>query len=169
MSSEFHEIQPDQMSQNPFRLLREDWMLITAGTLAVYNTMTASWGGFGFLWDKNVCFCVIRPQRYTYQFVDKSEYFTFSFFEEKYRHVLDFCGSKSGRHVNKAAATGITPVENPPGAVYFAEAKLVIVGKKIYYQDLLPQHFLDPIIPRFYPKQDYHRMFIGEVIKCLSK
>ncbi len=168
-NSEFREIHSEQITINPFTLIGEGWMLITAGTLSAYNTMTASWGGFGYLWEKNVCFCVIRPQRYTREFVEKSAYFTLSYFAEKYRNVLEFCGYHSGRKVNKAIATGLTPVENPSGVVYFNEAHLVIVGKKIYFQDLQPQNFLDAGIARFYPKQDYHRMFIGEVIKCLTK
>lgn len=169
MPSQFIEIAPRHISENVFKLIGSDWMLITAGTIESLNTMTASWGGLGVLWNKNVSFCFVRPTRYTYQFMEKSESFTLSFFEEKYRYVLNFCGSKSGRDVNKISATGITPIEDISGSIYFNEARLVIICKKIYFQDLNPNNFLENDIDKNYPQKDYHRMYIGEIIKCLIK
>ena len=165
----FKEIEPELIKNNTFKLIGSDWMLITAGTLKSYNTMTAAWGGFGVFWNKKICFCVIRPQRYTYGFMERSKNWTLSFFEEKYRKALEFCGSNSGRDVDKAAMTGLTPVEVTSGTVYFAEARLVIECKKIYFQDIDPNHFIDPKIHENYPDKDYHRMYIGEIIKCLIR
>ncbi|MDO8587094.1 MAG: flavin reductase family protein [Armatimonadota bacterium] len=170
MDNGFRIIRPEEIADNPFKLVGADWMLITAGPPDAYNTMTASWGGLGVLWNKNVCWCVIRPQRYTYQFIEKAESFTLSFFEERYRSALNVCGSSSGRDVDKAAATGLTPVAATlPGATSFAQARLVIECRKIYFQDLAPEHFLDPIIHDNYPQKDYHRMYFGEVMNCLVK
>ena len=108
MAHPFVEITPAQIAENAFKAISKDWMLITAGTLASYNTMTASWGGWGHLWGRDVCFCVIRPQRHTFGFMEQASHFTLSFFDEAYRSALDFCGSRSGRDVDKAAATGLT-------------------------------------------------------------
>lgn len=168
MRNQFKEIQPEQITENVFKLIGEDWMLITAGTLKSYNTMTASWGGLGTLWGKNVCFIFIRPTRYTYEFVEKVNSFTLSFFEEKYRNVLDFCGTKSGRNVDKAKETGITPLKCDCG-VYFSESYLVIECKKIYYQDINPRFFLDKSINSNYTSRDYHRMYVGEITRVLKK
>jgi flavin reductase (DIM6/NTAB) family NADH-FMN oxidoreductase RutF len=165
----FKTIRPEDIKDNPFKVINTEWMLITAGMLKKYNMMTASWGGWGILWHKPVCFCVLRPQRYTREFMEKVSYFTLSTFDKKYRKILDFCGTQSGRDVDKMSATGLTPVEDPSGAVYFQEARLVIVLKKIYFQDIDAAHFLDPKIGENYPKKDYHRMYIGEVITCLKK
>lgn len=169
MSSNFKLIEPDQISDNTFNLIGKDWMLITAGSLQSYNMMTASWGGLGILWGKKVCFCVIRPSRYTYEFIEKAENFTLTFFEEKYRNALNFCGSKSGRDVDKAAATGLTPIEGSSGAVYFDEARLVLECKKLYYHDLDPQHFLDAGMEKNYNGSDYHRLYFGEIIQSYIK
>ena len=164
----FIEISPEAMTDNTFKLIGKDWMLVTTGTEASFNTMTAAWGGLGVLWDKKICFCVIRPTRYTYAFMEKSEGFTLSFFEERYRDVLTYCGTKSGKDVDKIAKTGLTPVfEN--GAVYFSEARLVMISRKMYIQDIVPDNFLDPGMDRFYPEKDYHRMYVGEIRKCLRK
>jgi flavin reductase (DIM6/NTAB) family NADH-FMN oxidoreductase RutF len=166
MAQDFKEIQPESLRDNVFTLIGADWMLVTAGTPESYNTMTASWGGMGVLWDKHVCFCFIRPTRHTHVFMEGSKFFTLSFFEEKYRSALNYCGSHSGRDVDKARETGITPVKGKTGAVYFDEARLVVECEKIYFQDLVPAHFLSPDIERNYPNKDYHRMYIGKIVRC---
>ena len=167
---EFNTIDPEHLKVEPFKLILKDSMLITAGPPEDYNTMTAGWGGLGALWSKHVVFCVIRPQRYTYQFMEKNEVFTCSFFDEQYRPALDFCGSHSGKDVDKAAATGLTPVAGIlPGTTTFEQAKLVLECRKIYFQDIEPKNFLDKSIHDWYPAKDYHRMYIGEVVNVLVK
>lgn len=170
MAQDFRTIEPESIQDNPFKLVGADWMLITAGPIEAYNTMTASWGGMGVLWNKNVCWCVVRPVRYTYDFIEKAETFTLSFFDEKYREALKLCGTESGRDVDKAAKTGLTPVAGSlAGTTYFEQARLVLECKKIYTQDLDPKRFLDPVIERLYPEKDYHRMYFGEIEAVLSR
>jgi len=112
---------------------------------------------------------VIRPQRHTYTFLEKSQYFTLSFFHEKYREVLKFCGARSGRDVDKMKETGITPVQTANGSVCFSEARIVIECKKVYYQDIDPKNFIDESIGKNYPDRDYHRMYIGEIVSMMIK
>jgi flavin reductase (DIM6/NTAB) family NADH-FMN oxidoreductase RutF len=169
MTDMFHEVDPNKLPDNTFKLIGDEWMLITAGGLAHYNTMTANWGGFGILWSRKVCWCVVRPQRYTFQFMEGAPAFSLSFFTKQYKKALDVCGTKSGREIDKAAETGLTPFESSPGIVSFSQARLIIECQKIYYQDLEPQHFLDTTIEKNYPIQDYHRTYFGEVRRCLSK
>jgi flavin reductase (DIM6/NTAB) family NADH-FMN oxidoreductase RutF len=155
---------------NPFTLIGREWMLITAGSLNSFNMMTASWGSLGILWGKEVAFCFIRPQRHTFKFVNENEFFTLSFFSEEYRKALEICGAYSGRNVNKVELAKLTPIEDEQyKTVFFNEARLVLVCRKIYYQDINPQNFLDSGINENYPLKDYHRMFIGEIIKVLEK
>ena len=168
MNNLFKEILASEIKDNPFKLIAQDWMLITAGTMESYNTMTASWGGMGVVWGKDMCVCFVRPSRHTYKFMEEAQTFTLSVFDEKYRDALVLCGTKSGRDMDKAAAAGITPVKSPMGGVCFAEARLVIECKKMYYHDFDPSKFLLPEIEDNYDGSDYHRMYIGEVIKCLE-
>lgn len=162
----FTEIAPQDINESAFKLIGKDWMLITAGTLDSFNTMTASWGGLGVIWNKPVCYCVIRPQRYTREFMDRGDTFTLTFFEEKHRKALEYCGSHSGKDVDKIKATGLTPVKADSGAVYFAEARIVLECRKVYFQDIDPAGFVDPTIADNYDN-DYHRLYIGEVTNCL--
>lgn len=164
----FHEINPKQISENMFQLIGDDWYLLTSGDKNGYNTMTASWGTAGILWGKPVAVSYVRPQRYTYEFMEKNDCYTLSFFDDAYRPALNFCGSKSGRDYDKAKETGLTPCF-VDGTVCFQEAKLVLVCKKMYSQDLDPSRFLVPEIEKNYANRDYHRMYIGEILKVYSK
>ena len=105
----FREISVEELKDNPFTLINKDWMLITAGNREKHNTMTASWGGVGELWGRYVSTIYIRPQRYTLEFVEREDYYSLCFFGPEYRQALNLCGSKSGREVDKDAATGLTP------------------------------------------------------------
>ena len=64
---------------------------------------------------------------------------------------------------------GFTPAFTDNGAVYFEEADLVIVCKKLYYDDFKPDNFLDERIKDNYNPDDYHRIYIGEIIEALKK
>ncbi|MBN2662760.1 MAG: flavin reductase [Bacteroidales bacterium] len=157
----------DNLKESATNLIANKWMLITAGTKEKHNTMTASWGGIGHLWNKDVAYIFIRPHRYTYDFVEQNDFFSLSFFEEKYRDVLKLCGTKSGRDIDKMNLK-ITPIIDDEN-IFYNEAEIVMLCKKIYYQDIDFQNFLDNSIHKNYPLQDYHRMYIGEIYKTLKK
>ncbi|HOW97540.1 MAG TPA: flavin reductase [Kiritimatiellia bacterium] len=163
------ELRIEDFQENPFRLIGQQWMLITAGTREKFNTMTASWGGLGVLWDRHVCFAFVRPSRYTFEFLEKSAGFTLCFFDESWRDKLMFCGSNSGRNVDKVKKTGLSPVTTKGGNVWFEQARLMIECRKIAFTDLDPKHFLDPTIRQFYEGPDYHRIYIGEIERILSR
>lgn len=165
----FTNMDPQALNENAFKLIGSDWMLITAGTPESFNTMTASWGWMGIMWNKPVAISVIRPQRYTYEFIEKSENYTLTFFPEEYRSALNLCGTKSGRDVDKVKETGLTPAVTDSGAVYFEEARIVLACRKLYHQDIDPKNFADPEIDKMYPIQDYHRMYFGEIVGCFVK
>lgn len=163
----FTESSPESITDNPFKLIGKDWMLITAGATESFNTMTASWGGLGVLWERKIAVCFIRPTRYTYEFMERSANFTLSFFAEQHRKALAYCGSHSGRDGDKIAKTGLTPIRDK-GVVYFNEARLVLVCRKLYFQDIDPKRFLDGSIESLYPQKDYHRMYVGELVSVLT-
>ena len=65
----FKKIKPEELQKNPFQMIGKEWLLVTAEKDGKANTMTASWGGVGVMWGRNVAFIVIRPQRYTKEFM----------------------------------------------------------------------------------------------------
>lgn len=165
----FETIRPQDINENVFDLIGSQWMLVTAGDSNGNNTMTASWGGMGVMWGKDVAVTVIRPQRYTMEFVKKNDLFTLSFYDQQYKPALGICGSKSGRDIDKAKETGLTPVFQE-GTTYFEQAKLVLVCRKLYDSPMDPSNLLDEAVDeKWYPDKDYHRMFVGEIVKVLRK
>lgn len=165
----FKEINIYDIDKNAFQMIGKDWFLICASNGNSSNCMTASWGQMGVLWNKPIFTCVIRPQRYTFEFVEKTDTVSICFFDETYRSALTFCGRNSGRDVDKIAVTGLTPIyEND--TVYYEQANLVLICKKIYVSDIKETQFLDQsICNSAYPDKDYHRSYTLEVLKVLKK
>ncbi|NVO18359.1 MAG: flavin reductase [Bacteroidetes bacterium] len=169
MEKLFKEVDPVEINENVFHLINDTWFLLTAGTLTNFNTMTASWGSLGILWNKPVAFAFVRPQRHTYGFMEQAERFTLSFLSEEYRPALKYCGKYSGRDVDKILNTGLIPLGTKNGSVTFEQSSLVLECRKLYFSDLDASHFLDPKIIKNYPLNDFHRMYIGGIEHCLVK
>lgn len=163
----FYEIDPMELRENVFRQIGHEWMLVTAGHRGDFNTMTASWGGMGVLWNANVCTVYVRPTRYTFEFMEREKFFSLSFLDEGNRRALQFCGSHSGRDTDKIAETGLTPLFDAQ-APYFEESRLTLICRKMYFQDMTPENFLDSTIATHYKQADYHRMYVGEIVKVLK-
>ena len=171
------EISVQELKLNPMTLIGQEWMLITAGNEENgYNTMTAAWGHLGSIWHMPgqkdpmaTAVAYVRPQRYTKEFVDREDLFTLTFFDENWKKQLGYLGSVSGRDEDKIKKAGLTPVFED-GTVWFEEAKLVLVCRKLYQQELCPEGFTDQeVLEKNYPKRDMHTMYIGEIQKVLVK
>lgn len=165
----FQSIKVKELQENPFSLIGDKWMLITAGNEEKCNAMTASWGGVGVMWGAPAATCYIRPQRYTKEFIDQGEYFTLCFFGEEHRKTLSFFGSKSGRDVDKVKECGLTVKTAECGAPYFEEAELVLVCRKRYSQEMDANQMPEDIKEKWYPNKDYHVMYISEIVEALQK
>ena len=162
------EILPEQIDGNLFSAINDDWMLITAlkndGRI---NTMTASWGGFGIMWNKPVCLCAIRPQRYTNEFVKENDILTLTFLKDGHRDALKLCGTKSGRDCDKIALASLTPITDN-GIAYFEQSRLVVVARKIYVSSFKAECFVDKaILDKNYPKNDLHDVYVCEIERVL--
>ena len=170
IGNNFKKTEVESLDENVFRLIGDDWMLITAGDQNDFNMMTASWGTMGILWNKPIAVCFIRPQRYTYKFANKYEYFTLSFFDEKYRNILQICGARSGKDTDKVQVTGLRPMRTKLGNICYEQSRLFFECRKLYFHDLHPDNFIIPRIADFnYPTKDFHRLFIGEIVNCYRK
>ena len=165
----FKKIDVTELNDNFFTKFNKEWSLVTAGCETNFNTMTASWGGIGILWNKNVAFTFIRDSRYTLEFVDKNDCYTLSFFGGNCMKELVFCGKNSGRDVDKIKATGLTPIHDG-NITYFKEAELVLVCKKLFKQQMSLESFIDrSMIDKFYADNDLHELYVGEIVDAFIK
>lgn len=167
-----HTFQPypiELLEMNPFTKIGKEWALVTAGSKARCNTMTVSWGGVGVLWGKNVVYIFIRDSRYTKEFIDGGEFFSLSFFDEKYRSALSYCGAHSGRNEDKWKEAGLTPATRL-GIPYPDEANLVLLCKKMAAVPITEDMFCAPeILHKWYKEHDMHTMYVGEIVDAMAR
>ena len=154
--------------ENVQKLIEKDWMLITARDGDRVSGMTASWAGLGELWNTHVAFCFIRPQRYTYNLTEREDYVSLAFFDEEYRPALSLCGTKSGRDTDKLTEAGLTAGEID-GVPVIEEAKMIVIGKKLYADYIKEDSFTDEMPLQYYEKRDFHRFYVYEIKKVLVK
>lgn len=162
-------IQVEELHSDPFTMIGKEWMLVSADYDSTVNTMTASWGGMGILWNKKVAFVFIRPQRYTKEFIDKADTFSLTFYDENYRKDLAYLGKVSGRDEDKIKQVGFheAHVDDTP---YFEEANTVLVCRKLYAQSMDPTCFIQTdLIEKNYPNQDFHTMYVVEIEAAYRK
>ena len=163
----FKEVKIEDFDYSAAKLIGKDWLLVTGEAEGKANAMTASWGGLGVMWNKNVAYIVIRPQRYTKEFVDKAERLTLSVFGEDKRQMMSYFGSVSGRDEDKIAKSGLTVISEE-GCTYYKEAKYVMVCRKLYAQPMTADSFIDKSCDSlWYAAGDYHTLYIAEIEKLL--
>lgn len=167
-----HTFQPypiDLLDMNPFTKIGKEWALVTAGSKTKCNTMTVSWGGMGVIWNKNVIYIFIRDSRYTKEFIDQGEFFSLSFFDQKYRSALSYCGACSGRDEDKFEKAGLAPAFRH-SIPYPDEANLVYLCRKMAAVPMPEEVLTDKsIMGNFYKDGDMHMMYIGEIIEVMAR
>jgi flavin reductase (DIM6/NTAB) family NADH-FMN oxidoreductase RutF len=107
----------------------------------------------------------VRPSRFTYEFMEKYPDFTLCAFPSAYHKALTLLGTVSGRDGDKIAESGLTPEPAAfVAAPVFAEAELAVECRRLYWEDLQPDKLTDPRARLSYPKPDYHRLYLGEML-----
>ncbi len=164
-----NKIDPEMFECGAFRAWGDDWMVLAAGDFrqGKYNAMTVGWGFFGTLWARPAVMIMVRPQRYTLEFLEEFDTFTLNAFDESFRPALGEIGKVSGRDVpDKLVKAGLTAeAASRAAAPGFAEAELVIECRKLYKETLAGKNFIDKsLVSRMYPERDYHVCFFGEVL-----
>jgi len=157
--------------EDAFKLIGKEWMLVTAGTEEMFNTMTASWGGVGILWNKPVAFLFIRPERYTHDFIEQNERVTLSFYGEEYRKALQICGTKSGRDTDKVKECGFTPLKLESGTMTFAESRMTLDCRKLFKTEMTEANFIDrELLDRWYGAHGgLHTVYVVEIESVYTK
>ena len=149
-------------------------ILLTTKAGEKVNTMTIGWGTIGIEWGKPIFVGYVRESRYTREMLDQNGEFTINVpMGEIDPRILGFCGTKSGRDVDKIKEMNLT-LEDPevisvPG---FRELPLTLECKVIYRQkqdlNAVPAEMLE----RFYPAagerddRDKHIAYYGEIVNA---
>ncbi len=158
-------IHPNDFNEKVFPLINNDWMLITAGNSEECNTMTASYGSFGILFGEYVSHIYVRPERYTYTFLEENDTYSLSFFNSDYKDALVYCGRNSGKDHDKIKECGLTVLVTEDGTPYFKESRLTFICKKVFAQDLDKNLLLDDHLKeKVYGTGGHHRMYVGKIL-----
>jgi flavin reductase (DIM6/NTAB) family NADH-FMN oxidoreductase RutF len=162
-------VDPTRLTLRPFELLDLEWALLVTGATRP-NLMTVSWGGFGTLWQRPVATVYVRPTRFTHGLLEAHPEFTLNFLPNGYHEALDFCGTRSGRDLDKWSATGLGQHPSERVAVpRVVQAHLALECRVLATVDVDPKRFLDAEIQDLYPRADYHRVFFGEVLAAWAE
>lgn len=156
-------IDPFELSLSIFNEIGKKGFLLLSGEERNHNSMTVGWASLGYLWKKPMAFVYVRPQRYTYEFMEKYDYFSINFFNEDYTDILQLFGTKSGREIDKMHNPKITPLSFENKVCYYKEADMVLICRKVYIEDLKPENFVDKAFLKNYPLHDFHRIYYGEI------
>lgn len=155
----------NSLNLDAYEVFHRSWALLTAGTMDAHNAMTISWGGLGCLWNQSVATVYVRHSRYTYEFMENNDCFTVSFYPDECRDALKLLGTLSGRDTDKITRAGLTPVAMGD-SVTFAQAKITLLCRKVYHQDMTAENIDPELYARFYePGEQPHRLYIGKVLE----
>lgn len=166
----WQKIEPREIDGNPIRLFEDEWFELAAGKEGDMNLMTIAWGTLGELWNKPVVTVYVSTSRYTYEFMEKNDYFTITHFPASMRQQLQYLGSVSGRDEDKVKGSGLTVEFTELGNPIFAEADLAIECKKIYAEQFKSE--LMPLEQRQWYEQrglGIHVAYIGEIVNVWKK
>lgn len=168
----FKEISQEELQINPFQEFKQ-WALATAGkSVTDCNSLTIGWGNLGVLMSQNICTVYVRQPRHSFQFFEKSDYFTVCIFDEKYKKDLTYMGTKSGRDGNKYEATGLKPIMID-NAVGIEQAKRIYVCETIYKGPVSLSGIKESDVKKkFYDDskpEDCHHMYTGKILKILDR
>lgn len=159
--------------ENPFTWFKGQGLLLAVGDKEKNNAMTIGWGALGNIWSKigpQTVTVYVAEGRYTYEFMEKYDYFTVMAFDNDDARILGYMGTHSGRDGDKAEHLGLHTLYTENGTPYYQEAKLVLECKTIYRAPFEKEGMSDEV-KKFYENFDagVHHMYIGNVVSAWIK
>lgn len=167
--AEWKRIEPAEIAVNPIVKVGTEWMALAAGREGDMNAMTIGWGTWGVLWGRPVVTVYVSSSRYTYQFMERNDYFTVTGFPEEYRQALSYIGSHSGRDGDKLSDAGLTVEYTELGNPIFSEADLAVECRLLYSQELDREQSPEGIRAMYDRGVGVHTMYIGEIVNVWVK
>ena len=139
--------------------------LVSQGQEGRPNAMAIGWGTIGIIWGKPMFLVLVRPSRYTYALLEQSDSFTVCVPAPSQYDALQYCGTHSGRDEDKLAVCGLQTVPSlrvrTPG---LAGTPLIYECRIVHHNDIQPAELQEGIIQEYYPQDNYHRVYFGEIL-----
>lgn len=159
-------------NENFFKLVADDWTVITAGEDP--NSMVASWGGAGIMFNKPVTWCFLRANRYTLEKIRETGVYTMCYFPEQYKNDIMQFGIKSGINTDKMDKTALTPMDTPAGVPAYKEARVIIECRLIAASTVSKDEFYTEEAKEFLQggydeAKDWHKLVYGEITNIYVK
>lgn len=146
------------------RIQKGAFLTVKAGE--ALNTMTIGWGLIGFIWRRPVFMAAVRDSRHTFSIIEKAADFTVSVPGEAMKEALMFCGTKSGRDVDKFNACGLVAMAAQHTVSPVLKLKGIHLECLIRFKTPMDPGLLDCALEELYPAKDYHTLYFGEIVAC---
>jgi len=147
---------------------RHGLLLVGAKPDGSANVMTIGWGTIGIIWGRPIFTVLVRPSRYTYEFLEALPEFTVNVPTPELADTVQYCGSVSGRDHDKFAERGLTRVEAREVSVpVVGECAIHYECRIVHRNDVLPPQLADEVKYSAYSSGDYHRIYDGEIV-CVT-
>ena len=162
------EIRPEEWNESAFEVIGQQWMLIGCEAGGRVNAMTASWGGFGVLWNRPVIYLWVRPERYTHLLLEEAHQFSVNILPGDMGECYRICGAVSGRDTDKIARCALA-VEHHTGIPFFSESRVSALCRLAYQQPMTAGGYCDfGFLENTLQKGNLHTLFIGEIVALLQ-
>ena len=140
-------------------------LLVTQGKDGKPNAMAIGWGTIGITWGEPMFAVLVRPSRYSYKLLEENGDFTVNVMPESMKDVVMYCGTESGRDVDKFAEKDLTAVAGLEASVpIIAESLIAYECRTVGATDPLPETLEAAIRQSAYPNGDYHRIYYGKIL-----
>lgn len=171
-AQKYQTVQPKDFDRNIFSLVGDDWTVITAGEDP--NSMVASWGGTGIMFNKPVTWCFLRANRFTLEKMRETGTYTFCYFPSEYKGDILKFGTASGRNTDKMDQTRLTPMQTPDGMPAYEEAQVIIecrliAAPTVSKEEFYTQEGKDFLQGGFDEAKDWHKLVYGEITNIYIK
>ncbi len=153
------------------RLMRDEGILLVAADMdGKPNAMTIGWGLVGTIWRKPFFTVAVRLSRYTHKLMEESGTFTVCLPAKGMEEILDVCGTKSGRDMDKFKELGLTAKKGlQVDAPYIAECPVHYECRVAYKVELKPGQLIEELEEDAYPKGNYHVLYFGQILGVYAR
>jgi len=163
------ELEPPMFTKTTLHKLRHGGLLLSSQGRGVRpNVMTIGWGLIGTLWARPVFLVAVRPSRYTFQLIEDSGCFTVNVPAEGMDEALNFCGTTSGRTVDKFTEMKLTPLAGRRVASPAIAECAVHYECKVVHKDRLSPENLAEEIASVYPRGGFHTLYVSEIVAAYA-